>query len=160
MKLRKNLRQLTKKQINKFAEGLSEQEAEQLYYDWYLWARDDQLPPNLQAQSAPFKPLNWRNWILLGGRGAGKTRAGAEWIRAMALGIAPFASKPAWRIALIGETFNDVREVMLEGDSGLLHIHPEHQRPTYIASRKRLEWPNGAVAQLFSAEEPESLRGP
>ncbi|NRA85866.1 MAG: DNA-packaging protein [Rhizobiales bacterium] len=160
MKLRKNLRQLTKKQINKFAEGLSEQEAEQLYYDWYLWARDDQLPPNLQAQSAPFKPLNWRNWILLGGRGAGKTRAGAEWIRAMALGIAPFASKPAWRIALIGETFNDVCEVMLEGDSGLLHIHPEHQRPTYIASRKRLEWPNGAVAQLFSAEEPESLRGP
>ncbi len=156
VKLRKNLRRLTKKQIKKFGDGLNEEEATQLYFDWYLWARDDQLPPNLQSP----KQLNWRNWVLLGGRGSGKTRAGAEWIRAMALGIAPFTNKPVGRVALIGETFNDVREVMLEGDSGLLHIHPEHQKPVYIASRKRLEWPNGAVAQLFSAEEPESLRGP
>lgn len=155
--MRENLRQLTKPQIEQFASKLAKKEAEQLYFDWYLWARDDQLPPNLQPKNAR---ANWQNWILLGGRGAGKTRAGAEWIRAMALGIKPFATKPAWRIALIGETFNDVREVMLEGESGLLNIHPPQQKPTYIASRKRLEWPNGAVANLFSAEEPESLRGP
>lgn len=160
MKLRKNLRRLTRKQIEEFASTLNDKEAEQLYFDWYLWARNDQLPPDLQPKKSTQYAKNWQNWILLGGRGAGKTRAGAEWIRAQALGIAPFADKPAWRIALIGETFNDVREVMLEGDSGLLNIHPKHQRPTYIASRKRLEWPNGAVAQLFSAEEPESLRGP
>lgn len=159
------MRRLTKKQIETFAKDLNEKELEQLYFDWYLWARDDQLPPNLQPPNlqppdSQQHAQNWQNWILLGGRGAGKTRAGAEWIRAKALGIAPFATSPAWRIALIGETFNDVREVMLEGDSGLLNIHPPHQKPTYIASRKRLEWPNGAIAQLFSAEEPESLRGP
>ncbi len=165
MKLRKSLRRLTKNKIERFIETLSDKQAEQLNYDWILWARDDQLPPSLQPrnmlkESKLGDVANWQNWVLLGGRGAGKTRAGAEWVRAMALGIAPFANSPAWRIALIGETFNDVREVMLEGDSGLLNIHPNHQRPNYIASRKRLEWPNGAIAQLFSAEEPESLRGP
>ena len=154
------MRRLTKKQIESFATDLDDKQLEQLYFDWYLWARDDQLPPNLQPATSATHAKDWQNWILLGGRGAGKTRAGAEWIRAMALGIEPFAKQPAWRIALIGETFNDVREVMLEGDSGLLNIHPAHQKPTYIASRKRLEWPNGAIAQLFSAEEPESLRGP
>lgn len=159
-KLRKNLRRLTKQQIEKFATNLDEEQLEKLYFDWYLWARDDQLPPNLQPPTSEKYAKEWQNWILLGGRGAGKTRAGAEWVRAMALGIEPFAKSPAWRIALVGETFNDVREVMLEGDSGLLNIHPRHQKPTYIASRKRLEWPNGAIAQLFSAEEPESLRGP
>lgn len=96
----------------------------------------------------------------MGGRGAGKTRTGAEWIKALALGRAPFASQPHGRIALVGETLGDAREVMVEGVSGLLAIHTRDERPTWHATRRRLEWPNGAIAQTFSAEDPESLRGP
>ncbi|MDB5630130.1 MAG: hypothetical protein JWQ51_2470 [Tardiphaga sp.] len=98
--------------------------------------------------------------MLIGGRGAGKTRAGAEWIRAQALGLPPFAREPVGRIALVGETEHDVREVMIEGVSGLLAIHDRAERPQWIPSRKRLQWPNGAVAYAFSAEDPQSLRGP
>jgi phage terminase large subunit-like protein len=87
-----------------------------------------------------------------GGRGAGKTRAGAEWVREV-------ARDPHARIALIGETEHDAREVMVEGISGLLAVHPHDERPQWIPTR-RLEWKNGAVAQVFSAEDPESLRGP
>jgi len=93
-------------------------------------------------------------WLILGGRGAGKTRAGAEWVREIATNDA------GARIALIGETEHDVREVMVEGISGLLAVHPDEERPQWIATRRRLEWPSGAVAQIFSAENPEGLRGP
>ena len=90
---------------------------------------------------------------MLGGRGAGKTRTGAEWVRGLvAAGLG--------RIALVGETFADVRDVMVEGVSGLLPVHPAPERPVWVASRRRLEWPNGAIAQAFSSEDPESLRGP
>jgi len=102
----------------------------------------------------------WSTWLVLGGRGAGKTRLGAEWVRALAYGIPPYADRPHQRIALVGETEHDVREVMVEGRSGILDITPLSQRPTWIPSRRRLEWPNGAVAQGFSADDPESLRGP
>jgi phage terminase large subunit-like protein len=122
-----------------------------LLHDWEVWARDDQLPPTDDA---------WRTWLILGGRGAGKTRAGAEWVRAQALGIAPFATAPVARIALVGETYHDARSVMVEGISGLLAIHADHERPTYYASRNELIWPNGSIAQLFSAEDPDSMRGP
>ncbi|WP_350336197.1 DNA-packaging protein [Coralliovum pocilloporae] len=121
-----------------------------LAFDWEVWAREDQLPPT----------GNWTTWMILGGRGAGKTRAGAEWVRGMALGKPPFASEPASRIALIGETIADVREVMIEGVSGLLSIHPRSERPDWLPSRRRLTWPNGSIAQVFSAEDPEGLRGP
>src|SRR5437868_8976745 len=97
---------------------------------------------------------------LADGRGASKTRAGAEWIRAQALGLPPFASEAVSRIALVGETEHDAREVMIEGVSGLLAVHAAHERPVWSPSRKRLEWSNGAVAQAFSADDPESLRGP
>jgi phage terminase large subunit-like protein len=97
---------------------------------------------------------------LIGGRGAGKTRAGAEWVRAQALGQRPFAECAAGRIALVGETEHDVREVMIEGVSGILSVHARGERPLWSPSRKRLEWPNGAIAEVFSAEDPESLRGP
>jgi phage terminase large subunit-like protein len=100
------------------------------------------------------EPLtNWRTWLILGGRGAGKTRAGAEWVRAV-------AADPQARIALVGETEHDVREVMIEGVSGVLAVHPRGQQPQWIPTRRRLEWNNGAVAEAFSAEQPESLRGP
>ena len=102
----------------------------------------------------------WRTWLLLGGRGSGKTRAGAEWVRALALGRRSFTDVPVKRIALVGETIAEVRAVMVEGVSGLLAIHAPHERPTFEPSKKQLTWPNGAIAQLFSAEDPDSLRGP
>jgi len=134
---------------------LSAEEAEFLLHDWQLWARDDQLPPPLNGTGGP-----WITWLILGGRGAGKTRAGAEWVRGLALGRPPFAAAPVKRIALIGETLTDARAVMVDGPSGLLAIHPSGERPSYNATRRELTWPNGAVAQLFSADDPESLRGP
>jgi phage terminase large subunit-like protein len=97
---------------------------------------------------------------MLGGRGAGKTRLGAEWVRALAQGIPPYADRPHGRIALVGETEHDVRAVMVEGPSGLLRISPRSERPVWIPSRRRLEWHSGAVAEIFSADVPDSLRGP
>ena len=102
----------------------------------------------------------WLTWLLIGGRGAGKTRAGAEWVRAHATGAEPFVSRPVSPIALIGESEHDVREVMIEGVSGLLAVHRRDERPIWTPSRRRLEWRNGALAYAFSAEDPESLRGP
>jgi phage terminase large subunit-like protein len=130
--------------------GLDAADADFLLNDWQLHARDDQLPPQ----------ESWRTWLLLGGRGAGKTRAGAEWVRAQALGIAPLASRPAARIGIVGETMHDARSVMVEGISGLLAIHPNAERPRFEPSKAQLVWPNGAVGQLFSADDPDSLRGP
>ena len=92
-------------------------------------------------------------WLFLGGRGAGKTRAGAEWVRSQVL-------KGARRIALVGATFADVREVMLSGPSGLLNIGPPEEQPSFESSRRRVIWPNGAVGYAFSAEDPDGLRGP
>ena len=102
----------------------------------------------------------WRTWLLLGGRGSGKTRAGAEWVRAQALGLAPLAKSAVGRIALVGESIGEARAIMVEGVSGLLAIHPRDERPTFEPSKKQLTWPNGAIAQLFSAEDPDGLRGP
>ena len=110
-------------------------------------ARSDQRPPPPQS--------SWRNWLLLGGRGAGKTRAGAEWTRFSVL------AGGCERVALVGPTLGDVREVMIEGPSGLRAIEPiGRERPVYHVSRRRLEWPNGAIASVFSAEDADSLRGP
>ncbi len=130
----------------RFLETLPEWLAEGFAKDWRRRARPDQLPPD----------GDWLVWLILGGRGAGKTRAGAEWVRA----IATAEPKPAGPIALVGETFADTREVMIEGVSGLLAVHPSSQRPEWQRTRRRLVWPNGTIAQAFSAEDPESLRGP
>lgn len=123
--------------------------------DWPFWARGDQMPP-ARAQGGGA----WTQWIFLGGRGAGKTRAGAEWVRGLAAGRAPFSPVPVGRIALVAETAADARDVMVEGVSGLMAVHPRVERPLWEPSRKRLLWPNGAIAQCFSAEDPEALRGP
>jgi phage terminase large subunit-like protein len=93
----------------------------------------------------------------MGGRGAGKTRAGAEFVRALAEGRG--GAKPAGQIAVVAESYADAREIMIEGPSGLLAIAPAADRPSFSPSRRRLEWPSGAVAHLFSAEDPEGLRG-
>ncbi len=103
---------------------------------------------------------DWRTWVILGGRGAGKTRAGAEWVREMVEGPTPLSAGRASRLALVGDTFDQVREVMIMGDSGILACCPPDRRPTWIANRKLLVWPNGAVAHAHSAQDPEGLRGP
>jgi phage terminase large subunit-like protein len=119
--------------------------------DWLHRARPDQLPPSGE----------WTTWAVIGGRGCGKTRAGAEWVDALARGDPAFTGEPVGRIALVGETYHDVRDVMIEGESGLLHLPRRHRpRPSWLPSRRRLVWANGAVAQAFSAEEADSLRGP
>jgi phage terminase large subunit-like protein len=97
---------------------------------------------------------------MLGGRGAGKTRLGAEFVRALVHGHPPYADAPHGAIALVGETEHDVREVMIEGPAGILRTSPRSERPQWTATRRRLEWPNGATAYAFSAEDPEQLRGP
>ena len=98
-------------------------------------------------------PVDWRTWVLLGGRGAGKTHAGAHWISEM-------ARTPGLRFALVGPTLHDVREVMVEGPSGLKAFGERSARPRWEAGRKRLVWPNRSMAYAYSAEDPDSLRGP
>ncbi|WP_298687048.1 terminase family protein [uncultured Sphingomonas sp.] len=112
--------------------------------DWGYWARDTQRPP----------PGDWRVWLLMAGRGFGKTRSGAEWVRGIA------EADGGARIALVGATMAEGRAVMVEGDSGLLAIAPDGRRPLWEPSQRRLRWPGGAVARLFAASEPEGLRGP
>src|SRR5690348_2652319 len=124
--------------------GMSADALAALQYSWPLWAREEQLPP----------PGRWRVWFYLGGRGSGKTRAMAEHIRSEVM------SGRRRSIGIIGPTMEAVRRVMVEGPSGLLAVHPPNERPTYEVSIGRLTWPNGAQAHLFSAEEPDRLRGP
>ncbi|MCC7348398.1 MAG: DNA-packaging protein, partial [Variibacter sp.] len=128
--------------------------AERWSHDWPFFAHAHQLAP-AQAQGGG----EWTTWLLMGGRGAGKTRAGAEWVRAQVEAAALAAAPAPLRIALIGQNAHEVREVMVEGVSGLLGVHPARARPDWQPSRRRLEWPCGAVAHTFSADDPESLRG-
>jgi phage terminase large subunit-like protein len=123
--------------------------------DFSVLAHAHQEPPADANNGGP-----WTTWLVLGGRGAGKTRLGAEWVSALAHATPPYARRRHRRIALVGESEHDVREVMIEGSSGLLRISPRAERPVWTPSRRLLEWPNGTVAQAFSAEDPESLRGP
>lgn len=125
-------------------ETLSEADAEEILHDWKFWARPSQLPPD----------GTWRVWLLLAGRGFGKTRTGAEWVRAEA------QSGRRGRLALVAPTAADARDVMVEGESGLLAIAPRGNRPEYEPSKRRLTWHNGAMATLYSADEPDRLRGP
>jgi phage terminase large subunit-like protein len=134
--------------------SLTDQEVARLGYTWECWARDDQLAPQATVSGA-----SWRTWLVLGGRGAGKTRTGAEWIRSRAVG-APYSVQRAHRIALVGETIGQVRSIMIEGVSGLLSVHHATERPSFEVSRNQLVWPNGAIAQVFAADDPDSLRGP
>ena len=121
-----------------------------LPYLFEFWAHEHQLPPE----------GDWRTWVILGGRGAGKTRAGSEWVRSMVEGALPLQPGRAKRVALVGETQDQVREVMIQGDSGIMACCPPDRRPVWQASRRCLVWPNGAEAMAFTASDPEGLRGP
>lgn len=134
---------------------LSAEQANWLEHDWQTWAREDQLAPLDDNSREP-----WRTWLILGGRGAGKTRAGAEWVRSLVRAFEQTGSGEPPRIALCGETMRDARAVMIEGVSGLLSVHTDIERPVFDTTRQQLVWPCGAIAQLFSAEDPNGLRGP
>ena len=130
----------------RFAEldRLSRAEKEEFETHWRLWARRQQLAPD----------GDWRVWLIMAGRGFGKTRAGAEWVRAQA------DADPEARIALVGASLGEVRAVMVEGESGLIATSPPDRVPKFEPSLRKVQWANGAQATLYSAGEPESLRGP
>ena len=123
---------------------LHRREAMELQYAWSLHARDSQLPP----------PGDWDTWMILAGRGFGKTRTGAEWVRAQV------ENKQAHRIALVARTLDEAQSVMIEGESGIVNISPPWNKPTYEPSKRKLTWPNGAHALTYSSHEPDQLRGP
>lgn len=129
---------------DRLADALNQSERNEFDYHWELLARPAQL-----ASSE-----NWRIWMIMAGRGFGKTRAGAEWVRQIA------ERQPEARIALVSSSLAEARSVMVEGESGVLACCPPERCPEFEPSLRRLRFPNGAVAQLFSAGEPESLRGP
>lgn len=144
-----------KEDLAELAGTLSAAHLELILGHWPLWARSDQLPPSATQGGG-----DWRVWLILGGRGAGKTRAGAEWVRAKALGRTPDGSPAARRIALVGETYGEVRRVMVEGVSGILDVHTAAERPRFEPSKGQIVWPNGAIAQVVSAEDADGMRGP
>jgi phage terminase large subunit-like protein len=135
---------LPDEQRRRLLDDLSDDEADDLEHDWRFWARADQLPP----------PGDWRTWLILAGRGWGKTRTGAEWVRA------EVEAGRRGRLALIGATAADVRDVMIEGESGIMATARPSFRPVYEPSKRRVTWPNGAIATAYSADEPDRLRGP
>lgn len=124
---------------------LSDAQYEALNYDWEFWARPEQLAPAGQ---------DWITWGIIAGRGAGKTRSAAEYVRA------EVESGRSHHPFLIGADAADVRDVMVEGESGILAISPPWNRPKYEPSKRRLTWPNGVRGHLFGAHDPDSLRGP
>lgn len=113
-------------------------------YNWELFARPNQLTPK----------GDWLFWFIMSGRGWGKTRTAAEWVRSQV------ENQGKRRIALVGATSADVRDTMITGVSGLLNICPPWNKPEYVPSKRCLIWPNGAIAVAYSAEKPDRLRGP
>jgi len=128
-------------QRTQFLSSLTKTELYHLQYDWQFWAREKQQTP----------AGDWFNWVILAGRGFGKTRTGAEqvrmWVRSFRL------------VNLIGATADDARDIMIEGESGILAVCPANERPVYKKSDRKLSWPNGAISLIFTADEPERLRG-
>ena len=122
-------------------EELARRDAEDAKHNWPKLARKEQLPP----------PIDWRFWLILAGRGFGKTRAGAEWVRNQV--------KKFSLVNIIGATSDDARDIMVDGESGILACCTKDERPEYLAHRRMLVWPNGARSHIFTADEPDRLRG-
>jgi phage terminase large subunit-like protein len=117
-----------------------------LLWDWSAWGRPEQQAPE----------GDWAIWAYIAGRGAGKTRTAAEWVREQA----KYTTDGQRRFALVARTAADVRDVIVEGESGIMNVTPPSERPLYEPSKRRLTWPNGNTATCFTADEPDSLRGP
>lgn len=163
---------LENEEVKQFMSSLSDSEAEGLLHDWSFRARDSQLLPGAKWSRAEFNAQHrlvkipgkgdWQTWAFIAGRGCGKTRAGAEAVR-------EWIKQGYNRIGLVASTASDARDVMVEGESGVLEISWKKDRayngdyigrPYYESSKRRLTWKNGAIGMLYSAEEPERLRGP
>lgn len=127
-----------------YLSSLTPEAQAELKWNWEFWARPNQLPPE----------GNWSNWVVLAGRGFGKTRIGSEWIRKIA------RENPGCRIALVAETAADARDVMILGDSGLIACDPTLSLDSWSPTNRRLTWPNGSQAWCYNATEPDQLRGP
>lgn len=143
------LAQLPPEARTEFLADLTPEELDDFEKDWRIWARPDQLPPGPEC---PCCNGNWIIWLLLAGRGYGKTRTGAEWVHA--------STAIYGRFHLVGATASDVRDVIVEGESGLLATQKRQNKVKYSPTKRRLDWENGAMALCFSGEEPERLRGP
>lgn len=141
---------MTDEEREEFEKTLSPEVLAKFRYDWEFWARPNQLVPE----------GDWTTWLILAGRGFGKTRTGAETIRQWVCGDTPLSKGRYHKIALVAETAPDARDVMVEGPAGILACHDKAFRPTYFPSKRSVEWPNGAQAILFNAVEPDQLRGP
>ncbi len=132
--------------FREYIDTLSAEQLEHLTYDWNSWARPEQINP----------PGTWSIWLYLAGRGAGKTRTGSEWIK-YRVNVGK-----GRHIALVSQSAGDARDVMVEGESGILAIYGDNDpgRPKYEPSKRRIVWPNGAQATIYTAEDPDQLRGP
>ena len=126
--------------------ALAGMDPEALMWDWSVWGRPEQQAPE----------GDWNVWLVLAGRGFGKTRLASEWVREQAR----YTNTGQRRFALVARTAADVRDVIVEGESGIMNVTPPSERPLYEPSKRRLTWPNGNVASLFTADEPDGLRGP
>jgi len=138
------MRENEPEKLAKVLRAMSEEELKSILYDWNLWARPNQLAPK----------GDWRTWLVLAGRGFGKTRCANEW-------VIQRAREGKGPIALIGKTTSDVRDTIIEvGESSIMKIsHPDF-KPIYEPSKRRLTWPNGVTATTFSGDEWDQLRGP
>ena len=125
---------------------LAGMDADTLMWDWSVWGRPEQQTPE----------GNWNIWMYMAGRGAGKTRTAAEWVREEA----KYTTTGQRRFGLVARTAADVRDVIVEGESGIMNVSAPSEKPLYEPSKRRLTWPNGNTATLFTADEPDSLRGP
>lgn len=141
--LAESMASLPVEERQRIIQDLTETELEALEYDWSFWGRPKQMPP----------PGDWLTWLLQTGRGFGKSRSGAGWVHGRAMSV------PGRWCALVAKTPADARDVMIEGPAGFLRNTPPHERPTYESSKRRVVWPNGSWATLYSAEEPDQLRG-
>lgn len=136
---------LPKEIQNELFSSLSDEQWNDLQYDWGFWARPQQLPPTDD---------NWLIWFIISGRGFGKTRTGAEFCIDMA------KQYPGSRGALVGQTVADVRDIMVRGESGILESSPPWFMPKYTPSKRLVEWPNGSTARTYTGQKPDMLRGP
>jgi phage terminase large subunit-like protein len=127
---------------------LEDVDFEKLKWDASFWLRPEQMPPMTEEL--------WNIWLILAGRGFGKSRAGAEWVRDKAR----YTNQGKLRFGLVARTAADVRDTIIEGESGILNVHPPSERPEYFPSKRQVVWPNGNIALLFTADEPDQLRGP
>lgn len=129
---------------------LADLDMEQLRWDANFWLRPEQMEPTYTGD------VPWNIWLVMAGRGFGKSRAGSEWVREKA----KYTNQGQLRFGLVARTAADVRDTIVEGESGVLNVHPPSEKPEYFPSKRMLKWPNGNTALLFTADEPDQLRGP